>query len=253
MISKNRIKFISSLSTKKARNQNGLFIIEGTKLVLELLDSDFDVEYIVAYESWFSENRTSPEIETIETNEQGMKKISNLTTPSDVLAVAKIPDINIDEFSCASELVLVLDDIRNPGNLGTIIRIADWFGIKQIICSNETVDVYNPKVVQATMGAIFRTKLYYCHLADFFSIQQKQHSIPVYGTFMEGESIYTKQLPNSAYIIMGNEGIGISSEIEKHISQKISIPSFSDGKGSESLNVAIATSIILSEFKRQSL
>ncbi|HJY12589.1 MAG TPA: RNA methyltransferase [Flavobacterium sp.] len=242
MVSKNQIKLITGLHQKKQRFANQLFFAEGVKVIQELLQSNFELEHLYT---------TLNDFETVQSskrtliNEQELKKISALATPNSCLAVFKIPAENkiID-----SGLIIALDDIRDPGNLGTILRLCDWFGIKQIICSKETVDIYNPKVVQATMGSIARVNVNYIDLKTFIT----QTELPVFGTFMDGDNIYKSNLPQSGIIIMGNEANGISAEIEKIVTSRISIPRFGELQKTESLNVATATAIILSEFKRNS-
>ncbi|MNX45573.1 23S rRNA (uridine(2479)-2'-O)-methyltransferase [compost metagenome] len=242
MVSKNQIKLITGLHQKKQRFANQLFFAEGVKVIQELLQSNFELEHLYTtlndFETVQSSKRTL-------VNEQELKKISALATPNSCLAVFKIPAENkiID-----SGLIIALDDIRDPGNLGTILRLCDWFGIKQIICSKETVDIYNPKVVQATMGSIARVNVNYIDLKTFIT----QTKLPVFGTFMDGANIYQSSLPQNGIIIMGNEANGISAEIEKIITSRISIPRFGELQKTESLNVATATAIILSEFKRNS-
>jgi TrmH family RNA methyltransferase len=242
MVSKNQIKLITGLHQKKQRFANQLFFAEGVKVIQELLKSNFELEHLYT---------TLNDFETVQSskrtliNEQELKKISALATPNSCLAVFKIPAENkiID-----SGLIIALDDIRDPGNLGTILRLCDWFGIKQIICSKETVDIYNPKVVQATMGSITRVNVNYIDLKTFIT----QTKLPVFGTFMDGDNIYQSSLPQNGIIIMGNEANGISAEIEKIVTSRISIPRFGELQKTESLNVATATAIILSEFKRNS-
>jgi TrmH family RNA methyltransferase len=242
MVSKNQIKLITGLHQKKQRFANQLFFAEGVKVIQELLQSNFELDHLYT---------TLNDFETVQSskrtiiNEQELKKISALATPNSCLAVFKIPAENkiID-----SDLIVALDDIRDPGNLGTILRLCDWFGIKQIICSKETVDIYNPKVVQATMGSIARVNVNYIDLKTFIA----QTKLPVFGTFMDGDNIYQSHLPQNGIIIMGNEANGISAEIEKIVTSRISIPRFGELQKTESLNVATATAIILSEFKRNS-
>jgi len=242
MVSKNQIKLITGLHQKKQRFANQLFFAEGVKVIQELLQSNFELEHLYT---------TLNDFETVQSskrtliNEQDLKKISALATPNSCLAVFKIPAENkiID-----SGLIIALDDIRDPGNLGTILRLCDWFGIKQIICSKETVDIYNPKVVQATMGSIARVNVNYIDLKTFIT----QTKLPVFGTFMDGDNIYQSNLPHNGIIIMGNEANGISAEIEKMVTSRLSIPRFGELQKTESLNVATATAIILSEFKRNS-
>ena len=253
MLSKNKIKLIQSLSRKKLRDETGLFLVEGNKMVEEVLKSDFEIETLVCtpeYVLRHPETRKRAK-ELIETDSNSIQKASLLQNPQDALAVVcqssdKNPQVNPE-----SELCLALDFIQDPGNLGTILRIADWFGIKSLICSENTVDVYNPKVVQASMGAIFRTNISYIKLEDFLkSANQKQ--IPVYGTFLEGKNIYSEPLSKNGIIVMGNEGNGISDSSGKWVSHKLYIPSFStDPNQPESLNVAIAAAICCSEFRRR--
>ena len=240
MISKNQIKLITGLHQKKQRFANQLFFAEGIKVIQELLLSNFELEYLFTTQNDFETVEFSKRISI---TEQELKKISALSTPNTCLAVFKIPAENtiID-----SDLILALDDIRDPGNLGTILRLCDWFGIQQIICSKETVDIYNPKVVQATMGSIARVNVNYVDLKSFIT----NTKLPVFGTFMNGENIYQSNLPQNGIIIMGNEANGISAEIEKIVTSRITIPRFGELQKTESLNVATATAIILSEFKR---
>lgn len=243
MLSKNQIKLISSLQQKKHRFINHLFFAEGIKVIQELVKSNFELEHLYTTKEDFNE---IPSHKRSFISENELHKISALSTPNTCLAVFKIPLENkIDE----SGLILALDDIRDPGNLGTILRLCDWFGIQQIICSKETVDIYNPKVVQATMGSIARVKVNYVDLEAFLS----KSTLPIFGTFMEGENIYKTELPQEGIIVMGNEANGISEIIEKLTTNRITIPRFGDIQMTESLNVATATSIILSEFRRQYL
>lgn len=240
MISKNQIKLISGLHQKKQRFANQLFFAEGIKVIQELLQSNFELEHLFTTQNDFEIVEFSKRVSI---TEQELKKISALSTPNTCLAVFKIPAENpiID-----SGLIVALDDIRDPGNLGTILRLCDWFGIQQIICSKETVDIYNPKVVQATMGSITRVNVNYVDLKSFIT----NAKLPVFGTFMNGENIYQSVLPQNGIIIMGNEANGISAEIEKMVTSRLTIPRFGTLQKTESLNVATATAIVLSEFKR---
>lgn len=241
MLSKNSIKLIKSLELKKFRNQHQLFVVEGIKSVHEFLKSPFKVEKIFSVNDDLKVN-LKHQIEFITDDE--LKKISFLKSPNQVLGLFKIPSIKkID----SNNLIVALDAINDPGNLGTIIRLCDWFGIEQIICSNDTVDCYNPKVVQSTMGSLTRVNIFYTDLKEFIS----SFDGPVYGTFMEGKNIYQSELSKKGIIVFGNEANGISTEIEKLMNQKISIPSFGLHQDTESLNVATAVAIILSEFKRR--
>ena len=240
MVSKNQIKLISSLQQKKQRQVHKLFFAEGIKVVQELLFSNFELEHLFTTEAIFTEIPSSKQ--TLITDVE-LKKISALTTPNTCLALFKIPETKkVQEKG----LLLALDDIRDPGNLGTILRLCDWFGIQQLVCSKETVDLYNPKVVMATMGSIARVNVSYLDLNEFI----KNTKLPVFGTFMDGKNIYKEKLPNEGIIIMGNEANGISKEIENSIQNRLTIPRFGDLQQTESLNVATATAIILSEFKR---
>lgn len=241
MVSKNQIKLITGLQQKKYRKQEGLFIAEGIKVIQELLNSNFELHhlYTTTQENIDSLKQQNSTLIT----EAELKKISALTTPNDCLAVFKIPQSKEPGYS---GLIVALDDVRDPGNLGTIIRLCDWFGIKQLVCSEQCADVYNPKVVQATMGSLARVNVVYTDLKAFID----KANIPAFGTFMDGENIYTMQLPEEGIIIMGNEANGISPAIEQMVSQRIAIPRFGDLQRTESLNVATATAIILSEFRR---
>ena len=240
MVSKNQIKRITSLLQKKYRKQEQLFFVEGVKGVQELLDSNFElVELFTTNSELFSVDKSKVYAIT----ESELQKISALTTPNTCLALFKIPAaVSFEEKG----LLVALDDVRDPGNLGTIIRLCDWFGIKTLFCSEESVDVYNPKVVQATMGSISRVNVVYGNLEKFLS----ETKLPVFGTFMDGKNIYKETLPNEGIIVMGNEANGISKAIENLVSERIAIPRFGDLQATESLNVATATAIILSEFKR---
>jgi len=241
MLSKNQIKLISSLQQKKHRFANQLFFAEGIKVIQELIKSNFVLEHLFTTKDDFNDVDSHKRI-VISENE--LNKISALSTPNTCLAVFKIPsESNIIE----SGLVLALDSIRDPGNLGTILRLCDWFGIQQLVCSKETVDIYNPKVVQATMGSIARVNVNYVDLESFIA----KTKLPVFGTFMDSQNIYKTTLPQEGIIIMGNEANGISEKIEKLITKRLTIPRFGDLQITESLNVATATAIILSEFRRQ--
>ena len=242
MITKNQIKLIISLQQKKHRISNNLFLAEGEKVIRELLNSKFELVHIYCSENIFSDlNKNNYSI--IDDND--LKKISALATPNNCLALFKMSN-NIDSID--DNLTLVLDNIRDPGNLGTIIRLCDWFGISQLICSPDTVDFYNPKVIQATMGSLTRVNIIYTDLIDFL----EKTKLPIYGTFMDSNSIYKTDLSEKAIVIMGNEANGISSTIEKLIKNRLSIPRFGTIQKTESLNVATATAIVLSEFRRLS-
>ncbi|MDF2436203.1 MAG: tRNA ((18)-2-O)-methyltransferase [Bacteroidota bacterium] len=254
MLSKNQIKFINSLKQKKYREEHNLFIAEGAKIVPELLASGIRVKQVFATSEFLRKHKIANEIERFEIKEAELERISSLMTANEVIALCEIPSYEIDPNSFKEKLALVLDDIKDPGNMGTIIRIADWFGIGNVVCSNNSVDVFNPKVVQATMGSIARIKIHYTDLRSFISEQSELNQLPVFGALLEGENLYSKKLPSAGLIVIGNESKGISEEIQQLLTDKISIPSFShfsqSGGEAESLNAAIATAIICSEFRR---
>ena len=240
MVSKNQIKLITSLQQKKYRNIEKLFIAEGTKVIQELLQSNFELEHLYTTKEDFNEitsvNRTI-------VSESDLKKISALSSINTCLGVFRVPESKTTQ---EEGLLVALDDIRDPGNMGTILRLCDWFGIKEVVCSKTTVDIYNPKVIQATMGSISRVNVNYVDLNSFL----ENTSLPVFGTFMDGKNIYNQKLPKEGIIVMGNEANGISSTIERIVSERLSIPRFGSLQQTESLNVATATAIVLSEFKR---
>ena len=247
MISISERKLIRSLKQKKFRDQEGLFVVEGTKMVQEALNSNFQVRALYAQ----IEDLFLTSIPAKLVTEQQMSEITHFTTPSPALALVGIGADNLLnpwEKIDKSSLYLGLDSIRDPGNLGTIIRIADWFGIKAIFATPDSVDLYNPKVIQASMGSIFRVPLYY---VDILTVIETLN-IPVWGTGTEGKSIYEASLTNNGLIIIGNESMGISSSLRKKIANMLSIPSYPNGSNSsESLNVAVATAIICAEFRRR--
>jgi TrmH family RNA methyltransferase len=239
MVSKNQIKLIKSLTQKKYRKEHQLFIAEGAKVIEELLQSNLELEYIYSTKPMFYDVSEAKKAIVLDSD---LAKITALATANDCLAIFKIPETKKIQNS---GLIIALDDIRDPGNLGTIIRLCDWFGISQIICSQQTVDVYNPKVVQATMGSMARVNITYVDLELYLAESENV----IFGTFMDGENIYKKQLPASGIIVLGNEANGISKTVEAQITQKIAIPRFGNLQLTESLNVATAAAIILSEFR----
>ena len=255
MLSKNKIKFIQSLNRKKIRDNEQLFLVEGNKMVLEAIHSALIVDSIYATKNFINGQlpANTGQTEVVECIQDELEKASLLKNPQQALAVVQIPRWQFKIEEIKNELSLALDFIQDPGNLGTIIRIADWFGIKQILCSENTVDCFNPKVVQASMGAVFRIQVHYLNLEETL-VAAKSNGISVYGTFLEGKNIYQSQLESKGILVMGNEGNGISPPVEKAIQYKIHIPSFvENGSGSESLNVATATAICCSEFKRRTI
>lgn len=242
MVTKNQIKRIKSLHQKKYRKEYQLFIAEGAKVVQELLNSNFVLEHIYVTEEMSFDVRKDL-ISLV--SESDLKKMSALSTANNCLAVFHMP---IEKSVDFTDWVVALDDVRDPGNLGTIIRLCDWFGIGHLICSSQTVDVFNPKVVQATMGSLSRVNVVYGDLVRLIQDSQVKY---VYGTFMDGDNIYQAGLQqHQGIVVMGNEANGISKEIEQLVTQRISIPRFGSLQQTESLNVAMATSIIISELKR---
>ena len=251
MISKNQIKYVHQLELKKFRKQEGLFIAEGHKVVGDLLHEGFMPRQIFATQEWITDNPSLLPIinsQLIEVDLEELTRLSLLQHPQQVLALFPIPGEQTS-FSSQNSLSLLLDNVQDPGNLGTIIRIADWFGIDTIYCSIGTVDAWNPKVVQATMGSIARVHIIYVDPQQLFD--SLPDDFPVYGTFLEGDNIYTQQLTQHGIIVMGNEGNGISDAVRHRVTRKLLIPDFHKGDTADSLNVAIATAITCSEFRRR--
>ena len=240
MLSKNQIKLITLLKQKKYRVQHQLFVVEGVKTIKELLDSNFELSQL--YTTTLDFNVF--DVLTSKISETELKKISFLKTPNAALALFKIPKSKNIDFN---KLVIALDNVRDPGNLGTIIRLCDWFGVEDLICNTETVDCFNPKVIQASMGSIKRVNITYVDL----NILLSERTEVKFGAFMDGDNVYKLNLPEKGIIVLGNEANGISPNIETQIEQRISIPRFGDLQETESLNVANATAILLSEFKRR--
>ena len=246
-LSKSIIKQINSLEMKKYRKESGLFVAEGTKIVCDNINS-MRCEFLIATEQWRLENPDMASFVKYTASKDEMSKISFLKTPQEVIGVFEIPHYTLNIEELKDKLTLVLDTVQDPGNLGTIIRIADWFGIENIVCSPASADCYAPKVVQATMGAVSRVKVHYRDLCEFL---KEMEGCNIFGTFLDGENIYKKTLPQTGLIIMGNEGKGISDEVARFVNGRLFIPNFpQDRETSESLNVAVATSIICSEFRR---
>ena len=255
MLSKSRIRMIRSLDIKKNRLACGLFLAEGKKLVSDLLDSEIEIEFLVSTPQnlpFFLRSGTYPP-EIIEASEEEIKKASLMRNPQGCLAVCRIPGHELPEDAGENSLIICLQDIQDPGNMGTILRLSDWFGIGDIVCSPASADVYNPKVIQATMGAIGRIRVHYSALAPFLRLK-KEKNVTVYGTFPEGENIYSTSLTPEGIIVLGNEGKGISEELYPLLSRRITIPDFSAGNQKpESLNVSIAAAIVVSEFRRRAV
>ena len=256
MISKNQIKYVRSLQMKKHRKAEGVFVAEGHKLVDDVMGA-FECTYVAATSDWLAaherwvERLRSKGVEVDDVTEDELRRVSLLETPQQVLAIFRQPryEVDVDDV-VRQQLCLALDDVQNPGNLGTIVRVADWFGIEHIFCSQGCADLYNPKTVQATMGAMARVKVHYVDLAEMLA--SLDADTPVYGTFLDGENMYGKTLSEHGVIVMGNEGNGISAEVERHVTERLFIPNYSEGRAtSESLNVAIATAIVCAEFRRR--
>ena len=249
MISRTRIKWIKSLEMRKYRLQEKAFVAEGPKLVGELLPYSTPL-YIAATKDWLDANRHLLRAvkEVDEVSQTELERASLLRTPQSVLAVMPIPERRLDISSLQKKLVIALDSVQDPGNLGTILRIADWFGIHEVLCSEGTADVYNPKCVQSCMGALARVKVFYCNLPEVLG----QAEMPVFGTFLDGTDIYKEELSGEGIIVMGNEGNGISQPVAKLVNRRLYVPNYPKGSlTTESLNVAVATGIVCAEFRRR--
>ncbi len=255
MLTRNKIKHIKSLKEKKYRQLYNLFAVEGDKIVAEIIREDpARIEELYLTERWYKNTGISSAFKNTSKlffmNPGEMERISSYRSPSEVLALIRITRFQLDYDEIARSLSLVLDTVQDPGNLGNIIRIADWFGIRQVICSPDTADCYNPKVLQSTMGSIMRVKTHYTDLLPLLQRITQLSEFGIYGTFTNGSNIYTSRLLSTGVIIMGNESKGISKELHPFIRERISIPAFQNHDGIDSLNVAAATAIICSEFRR---
>ena len=249
-LSNNKIKYFKSLKEKKFRNQYNCFVAEGEKIVFDLMGT-CKCQLIAALPDIISLHDELTAEEIIVASEGELKRATSFKSPPSVIAVFYQPEFNEKELDLYNNLSLVLDGVQDPGNVGTIVRIADWFGIKNIFCSYDCADIFNPKTIQATMGSIARVRVIY---TDIIELIQKNNNLPVYGTFLDGKSIYNESLSSNGFIVMGSEGKGISSEIELLISDRLFIPNYPiDIKSSESLNVAVAPAITCSEFRRRKL
>ncbi len=257
MLSINKKKLILGLNRKKQRTVQGLFIAEGLKLVRDLILGGVHPLFIVKMDHEIlsgDDMKMFSSAELIDCTADDMKQVSQLTSPSSVLAVFKMPESRFNPEAKPEGLVLVLDDIQDPGNMGTIIRVADWFGIRSIVCSDSCVDAFNSKVVQATMGALARVSVCETDLESYLLCNKASWNLPVYGTFLEGSDIYSESLSQNGFIVMGNEGKGIRSVISRFVTHKLLIPSYPVGAvTSESLNVSTATAIVCSEFRRRTI
>jgi TrmH family RNA methyltransferase len=248
MLSKTKIKEIKALEYKKFRDSSGMFAAEGNKLVADMLHS-FECEWLIARSSWMATQGDIPAKELVLAEDGDIKKLSFLKSPQDVFAVFKKPDCKIEDAEPARQLVLALDGVQDPGNMGTIVRIAGWFGIRHVVCSLDSADVFSPRTMQATMGSLSRVCVHYINMRNFLEINKNN---VIYGTFLEGENIYNKSLTDHGIIIMGNEGNGIRPEIRELINEKLFIPSYPvNVETAESLNVAAATAVVCSEFRRK--
>ncbi|MBQ8673685.1 MAG: RNA methyltransferase [Bacteroides sp.] len=248
-LSKNRIKFIHSLELKKNRKAENLFIAEGPKIVEELLGR-FRCRFLIATSAWLENHPHLPMSDVTEVCEEELTRASLLKTPQQVLALFEQQEEDWSPSLLSHSLCLALDGVQDPGNLGTIVRVADWFGIEHIFCSANTVDAYSPKSIQATMGAIARVHIHQVDLPGLIS--KLDARTPIYGTFLDGQGMYGQELSSNGLIVMGNEGNGISAEVARLINRKLYIPNYPAGRPtSESLNVAIATAIVCAEFRRQ--
>lgn len=249
MISKNQLKYVRQLEQKKYRKREGLFVAEGVKVVNDLLLRYQPKMLFATHEYLETHPLHNATFETIEVSPDELTRLSFQQHPQQVLALFPIPTINYNLSSINNNLSLALDGVQDPGNLGTIIRIADWFGIENIYCSEDTVDAWNPKVVQATMGSISRVNLIYIDLPQM--LDNLPPDFPVYGTFLDGKNIYEESLSQESLVIMGNEGNGISDAVRSRVNRRLLIPDFHQGETADSLNVAIATAITCSEFRRR--
>jgi len=258
MISSARSKLLRSLQHKKYRDLHRLFLVEGDKMVRELTGKiqhpGFRVREIYATSEWIRQNQNtihSPDIKLVEASQAEIKKVSSLISPQPVMALVTKPDSILDIRELLQTPVLAFESIRDPGNLGTIIRTADWFGLNHIICTPDSADAFNPKVVQSTMGAISRVMVHYQDLNVLLASPAMEQKV-VYGTFVDGENIYETSLASSPLILFGNESHGLSHTFDPHIQLRLSIPSFSGSvKGPESLNVASSVAVVCSELKRR--
>lgn len=250
MLSKNKIKFVHSLSRKRERDESSLFVAEGDKMVRDLLPY-CRCRLLIATPDFLKEVDVDGIADVVDASQSEIEQVSLMRSPQSVVGVFEKPAYKLDLERLKDKLVLALDTVQDPGNLGTIVRLADWFGISDVVCSMETADVYSPKVVQATMGAIARVKVHYVDLPSVLG--EVSGSLPIYGTFLDGENIYASTLSRQGIVVMGNEGNGISAMVERCVNQRITIPNYGAGDfgRSESLNVAVATAVVCSEFRRR--
>ncbi|MCM1150754.1 MAG: RNA methyltransferase [Alistipes sp.] len=246
-MTKAEIQLVRALADKRGRTEHGLFVAEGEKLIGELRASQLRVRKMFALEGIFE----GPEVETVSRHD--MERLSLLKTAGNSLALVEIPRYELDLPELGNDLTLALDDVQNPGNLGTIVRLADWFGIRDILCSEATADCFNPKVVQATMGAILRVRVHYVDLKRVLR-EAAARGVAIYGTFLEGDDLYDAPLTRAGIVVMGNEGRGVTPEVAAAVTHRLFIPPYPAGRRTtESLNVAMATGIVCAEFRRRKL
>lgn len=253
MISKNQIKYVYSFGKKKTRDEHHLFLAEGVKILRDILPY-FEAEFVCATEEAYNEIQSLTKTNVEKASNAEIEKMTQLQSPPKALALLRMPEHKLDYASISKSLILALDGVQDPGNVGTILRIADWFGIKTVICSQQTADVYNPKTIQATMGAIARVSVSYVDLPSTLQTLKNQYKMPIYGTFLDGKNMYETELTSNGVIVMGNEGNGVTPEIDKMSDHRLYIPNFPVGvPTSESLNVSVATAIVCAEFRRRQL
>lgn len=251
MISKNQIKFVYSFGKKKTRDEHQLFLAEGVKILRDILPY-FEAEFVCATEEVYDEIKTLTKAHVEMATHAEIEKMTQLQSPPKALALLKMPQRKLDFASISQSLLLALDGVQDPGNVGTILRIADWFGINTVLCSQQTADVYNPKTIQATMGAIARVSVSYVDLPSTLQTLKNQYKMPIYGTFLDGKNMYETELTSNGIIVMGNEGNGVTPEIDKISDHRLYIPNYPVGvPTSESLNVSVATAIVCAEFRRR--
>lgn len=251
MISKNQIKFVYSFGKKKTRDEHQLFLAEGVKILRDILPY-FEAEFVCATEEAYYEIKTLTKTHVEMATHAEIEKMTQLQSPPKALALLKMPQRKLDFMSISKSLVLALDGVQDPGNVGTILRIADWFGINTVLCSQQTADVYNPKTIQATMGAIARVSVSYVDLPSTLQTLKDKYKMPIYGTFLDGKNMYEMELTSNGVIVMGNEGNGVTPEIDKISDHRLYIPNYPVGvPTSESLNVSVATAIVCAEFRRR--
>ncbi|MDR1171514.1 MAG: RNA methyltransferase [Bacteroidales bacterium] len=250
-LGKSLVKLIRSLEQKKYRTQHGLFVVEGDKTVREILESPLTVEYLLAKPAWLEQQPAVKTNHIIEVSDKELSQVSFLKTPNQAMALVRIPQYPLDMAELTAGLSLYLDQVQDPGNLGTIIRLADWFGIRHVLCGEGCADPFSPKTVQSTMGALIRVKTYPANVAFFDRLKASIPDFPVYGTFLNGKNIYETPLLSKAMIVMGNESKGIGDEAAQYVNRRLLIPSYPSGAPtSESLNVATAAAIVCAEFRR---